>query len=95
MERGELRRICGYTLAVFGGLYLVALALLLVGTFGLLGQPRDPLSGVFLLPLGLPWNLLGGNELPEPALPWVAAVAPALNLGLLALLCRYLSRQAT
>ena len=39
-------------------LYLVALGLFSVGTLGLLGSKRDPLFGVFLMPLGLPWNLL-------------------------------------
>jgi len=29
--------------------------LLLIGTFGLFGQEKDPLSAVFLIPLGLPW----------------------------------------
>lgn len=39
---------------VFVVLYLLALALLAIGTFGWFGQEQDPLSGVFLLPFGLP-----------------------------------------
>ena len=70
-----------------GVLYIVALALLLVGTFGLFGQERDPLSGVFLLPLGLPWNLLADSA-PEPAWPWLAAASPLLNLLILITLCK-------
>lgn len=69
-------------------MYLVALALLLIGTFGLFGQERDPLAGVFLVPLGLPWSL-GTGGLPEPLLPWMAALSPLLNIAVLTLLCRY------
>ncbi len=62
-------------------LYAVALFLLAVGTFGWFGQDRDPLSGVFLIPLGLPWVWLGDAAgLPGPAL---AILAPAINAGIL------------
>lgn len=72
-------------------LYLVALALLLIGTYGLFGQEQDPLAGVFLIPLGLPWNLwLEG--MPDAFLPWFAALSPALNIGIFKLLCRYFHR---
>ncbi|MDG5749086.1 hypothetical protein P8Q88_12955 [Qipengyuania sp. XHP0207] len=58
-------------------LYAVALFLLAVGTFGWFGQVRDPLSGVFLIPLGLPWIWLGDAAgLTGPAL---AILAPAIN----------------
>ena len=55
------------------------MALLLIGIFGWFGQEKDPLSGVFLLPLGLPWNLIADKL-------GVAGVAtgdlsPAVNLG--------------
>ena len=54
-------RACRALLAAFLVLYLAAFALLAIGTFGLFGSERDPLAGVFLVPLGLPWNrLLGG-----------------------------------
>ena len=43
---------------IFVCLYVGAVFLLLVGTFGWFGQETDPLSGIFLLPLGLPWNIL-------------------------------------
>ena len=85
------RGACGLIVAAFAALYALALAILIIGAFGLFGQPRDPLSGVFVLPLGLPWTLwLGGA--PESALPWLAALAPALNMALLWLLCRALAR---
>lgn len=62
-------------------LYAVALFLLAVGTFGWFGQDRDPLSGVFLIPLGLPWIWLGDEAgLTGPAL---AILAPAINAAIL------------
>ena len=82
-----MRRFCRLWLLVFASLYLIALGILLIGTFGLFGQERDPLSGVFLMPLGLPWNQLV-NLFPEPVWPWLAAASPALNLFILAVLCR-------
>ncbi len=39
---------CNWTVRIVWALYLVALALLLIGTFGLFGQEQDPLSGIFL-----------------------------------------------
>lgn len=66
---------------VFAGLYAVALMLLIIGTFGLFGQERDPLSGVFLMPLGLPWNILGDRL--GLALPALAVLSPAVNAALL------------
>ncbi|MEM1363143.1 MAG: hypothetical protein AAGF94_15760 [Pseudomonadota bacterium] len=74
---------------VLGVIYLVALAMLLIGTFGLFGQERDPLAGVFLIPLAVPW-VLGFNVLSEYLLPWATALAPLLNLLILAAVCRYL-----
>ncbi len=80
------RGVCRWVLILFAVAYVVALAILAVGTFGLFAQPRDPLSGVFVLVLGIPWNrLLGGA--PAPLLPWLAAVAPALNMMILWALC--------
>lgn len=71
---------------IFLALYLIALALLAVSVFGLAGQEKDPLGGVFLLPLGLPWNVLldkigaGGAA--------ALALAPAINVALLYWLSR-------
>lgn len=66
---------------IFAALYAVALALFLIGTFGLFGQESDPLAGVFLMPLGLPWNILGDRlGLAGPAL---GALSPAINLAIL------------
>ncbi len=83
--------ICNWVVRVFAVLYLLALAALAIGSFGLFGEERDPLSGVFLMPLGLPW-VLWSDGLPEAARPWAAILAPALNLVLLAGLCRLAGR---
>ncbi len=83
---------CRWVVRTAGLLYLIALALFLVGTFGLFGQQRDPLSGIFLLPLGWPWVLLTYG-FPESWRPWLASLAPALNLVILTLLCRRTKRR--
>ncbi|MCU4652005.1 hypothetical protein N8I71_04145 [Roseibacterium sp. SDUM158016] len=80
---------CRIFLIVVVLLYLTAMALFLSGTFGWFGQEADPLAGIFLLPLGLPWNMLA-NGLPDPLLPWVGILAPVVNIGLLIGLCRIL-----
>jgi hypothetical protein len=80
--------VLGWVVRGFGLLWLLALALF---AFGLFGSEPDPLAGVFLIPLGLPWNrLLGGVS--ENLLPWVGALAPGINLALLAWLARRLNR---
>ena len=65
------------------------------------GQAGDPRGGhapliarmdVFLIPLGLPWNLLGDRlGLGGPAL---GVLAPAINLGILIALARRFGRKA-
>ena len=87
-------RPCKFTIAALLLLYITALAILVVGTYGLFGAERDPLSGVFLVPLGLPWNRLLA-DLPDALLPWVGVAAPLVNLLLLWLLCRALPRRRT
>lgn len=82
--------ICKWVLWIVGVLYLVALALLLIGTFGLFGEERDPLAGVFLMPLGLPW-VLWTDGVEDAFKPWLAILAPALNLVILTAICRFLS----
>ena len=81
---------CRILLWGFALAYVGALALLLVGTFGLFGSSRGPLAGIFLVPLGLPWNRLTGGA-PELLRPWLAAAAPAVNLAILWAACRRLS----
>jgi len=69
-----------WLLGIYVVLYLAALALLIIGTFGLFGQEQDPLAGVFLLPLGLPWNLLLDRMGLAGPLP--AVLAPLLNIAI-------------
>ncbi|SFH66772.1 hypothetical protein [Albimonas pacifica] len=81
-----------YQVAVwaYAALYIGALALLAIGTFGLFGQERDPLAGVFLMPLGLPWTLLI-DDLPPAEARWAAMTAPLANLLLVAAIRRTFS----
>lgn len=94
MERASRRtnRICMAAWVVLLMVWLFALALFLVGNFGLFGAERDPLSGVFLIPLGLPWNRFV-DIFPEPFWPWLTALVPLVNLALLWSACRFLSSQ--
>jgi hypothetical protein len=86
-----MTRLCRIVTWVFLAAYLLALALLLIGTFGLFGQQPDPLSGIFLIPLGLPWNRFI-DQFPESLWPWLAAAAPLLNSLILNLFCRFVAR---
>ncbi len=66
---------------IFAVLYAVAFALFVIGRFGLFGSPSGPLAGVFLIPLGLPWNILVDRiGLASVAL---GILSPAVNLGIL------------
>ncbi len=76
---------CKIVTSVFAIAYAVALLVFLTGTFGWFGEETDPLSGIFLVPLGLPWILI---EVPDPARMVVAILAPVLNLILIMVLCR-------
>lgn len=82
--------VCRTVLAILALLYITALILFVIGTFGLFGSPQGPLAGVFLVPVGLPWNLML-DGVPEGARPWLAALAPLLNLVVLLALCRLLA----
>ena len=79
--------ILSWMLKIFVALYLLALVVWLLSTFGLFGIERDPLSGVFLLLLGLPWVLLV-DYFPENIWPVVTALTPAINVGVIYLLAR-------
>ena len=81
------RLVCRWIIGIFAVAYVAALAIYFIAEFGLFGQPRDPLGGVFLIPLGLPWNLLV-DRAPEGLWPRLAAAAPVINILLLVGLCR-------
>ncbi|WOI58086.1 hypothetical protein [Palleronia sp. LCG004] len=88
----RLARTCRWSLRLLALVYVLALILFAIGWFGLFGADRDPLSAVFLMPLGLPWVLFA-DFLPEPLWPIAAALAPLLNFALLAALCRWIARR--
>jgi hypothetical protein len=81
-----VQALCKWIILLFAGLYLLALVIFVVGVFGLFGQDKDPLSAVYLVPLGLPWVLFF-DGMPEMSLPWLGALAPLLNIVTLAALC--------
>ena len=84
----------------FSAVYAVALFLLAVDTWGWLGAERDPLSELFLIPLGMPWTLFIGSVGKfdpiggvSPAV--LAMLAPAINLAILFSICTTLRRRRT
>jgi len=80
--------ICKIAVIGFVVLYLIALGLLAIGTFGLFGQEPDALAGVFVVPLGLPWVKFV-DLAPERAWPVLAALTPAINLAIIWAICRW------
>ena len=85
-------KLCKIVVGLFAALWVFAIVILLIGQFGLFGQERDPLAGVFLVPLGLPWNLFI-DVAPEASWPWLAALVPLINLVLLSAICRFLGNR--
>jgi hypothetical protein len=83
-----MSRFCSLALIIFAVLFAAAFVLFLIGTYGWFGSPQGPLAGVFLVPLGLPWNRWL-DVLPSSLRPAAAVAAPALNLLLLWGLCRW------
>lgn len=69
---------------IFAAVYFLALMIFAIGRFGLFGAESDPLAGVFLIPLGLPWNFLA-DALPVVAQPAAAVLAPLINVAILRL----------
>jgi len=84
-----MRNICRLLIGVFALAYIFALGLLVIGTFGLFGAVKDPISGVYLIPLGMPWNSFLFRSAPEVMMPWIGILAPALNLAILIIICRF------
>ena len=71
---------------IFALAYLASLCLLAIGSFGWFGQPKDGLSGVYLIMLGWPWSTMGGGLL-------MGLIAPGINLAILMLICRLVTRR--
>lgn len=81
--------MCHSVIWGFVTLYGCALAIFLIGNFGLFGTQADPLAGVYLVITGQPWNQLV-DFLPEALWPWAASAAPLLTVALLVSICRCL-----
>ena len=82
--------MCRWVFRLFVLLYLVAFGLFLVGNLGLFGSGSDPLAGIFLIPLGLPWNLLL-DSFSGDGLARIGLLAPLANIILLGAACRWLN----
>lgn len=87
-----MARALHIAMIIFAAIYALALFVFLIGTFGWFGADRDPLSGVYLIPLGLPWNRFI-DAAPERLWPWFAAAAPLLNVFVLAILSRAFAKR--
>jgi len=74
-----MRRACSLVFILFALAYLAAIGIFLTGLYEWFGADQDPLSAVFLMPLGLPWNQLI-DLAPESFRPWLALLAPLANL---------------
>jgi hypothetical protein len=83
------------SITVLAWLYLLlatgSFIILVIGTFGLFGQARDPLSGAFAIILGQPWVMLV-NKLPDALKFFAAAATPFLNAAILFVIARSLRR---
>lgn len=84
--------MCRIGVVIFSFLYVCAVAIFLTGVFGWFGAERDALSVIYLFQLGLPWIWMV-TWVDERILPWLAVVAPSVNLGILVLLCRWWSNR--
>lgn len=74
-----------WVIATYALICLVAIALLLAGTFGWFGVERDPLSGTFAIMLALPWSAILGDFGGGPAFGLIIVVAGMfINLGIIA-----------
>jgi hypothetical protein len=77
-----LQRILLVLSWIFVVLYALAVALFLIGRYGWFGATPDPLSAVFLIPLGLPW-IFAGDVLPVTLQPYFSIASPLVNLAIL------------
>jgi hypothetical protein len=84
--------VCRIATALFVLLYAAALFVFAAGTWGWFGSEPDPLAGVFLVPLGLPWNRLL-DFTSDSMRPILGVLAPAINLAIIAVLCSFLRRK--
>ena len=62
--------------------FLAALAVFVSNMMGWFGQSPDALAGIYLLPFGLPWNLIG-IALDDPFPIMFGLGSPLINLAIL------------
>ncbi len=68
--------------------FAAALGFFASNMLGMFGQTPDALAGLYLLPFGLPWNMIG-MELPDPYPLFIGLGGPIINLAILWLLWRW------
>ena len=73
--------------------FLAALGIFTSNMMGWFGQSPDPLSGIYLLPFGIPWNFLGA-ELSDPFPLIIGLGAPLVNLAILWGLWRWSAKRS-
>lgn len=79
---------CRVLRIVFALVYLAAVALLFLASFGWIGTGGDPQAGVFLMVLGVPWSLIPYALADGRTFAAVNIVAPLINYAILTWLCR-------
>lgn len=79
--------LCRVLAGGFALLWLLALGILAIGTFGWFGQERDPLSAVYLVMLGLPWNRF--VDFAGPLAQVLVVLTPGVNLLIIYFICRF------
>lgn len=84
-------RVCTFSLVAFCTLYLLAIVIWAIGTFGWFGADKDPVAGAFLIILGLPWARWV-DRLPESLWPIGGILAPAINASIISVICRIIRR---
>jgi hypothetical protein len=84
-------RACTFFLLAFCILYLLAIIIWAIGTFGWFGANKDPLSGAFLIILGQPWARWV-DLLPDSLWPIGGIFAPAINASIIYAVCRLVGR---
>jgi hypothetical protein len=80
---------CRLVIWLFAGIYVLAIAVFLIGSLGWFGAKAGPLSGLYLVLLGQPWVRFV-DSLPEPVLTVAVVLTPAINLAILYVICRLL-----
>lgn len=84
-------KFCKFVIGLLFFFYLIALGIFAVLKWGLFGVTTDPLAGLFLAPMGLPWNVLVDVESLNLRI-LIGVLSPMINLAIVYLLCRAFRR---